>query len=512
MSDPTERTIWVKADLHDVLIARERRVERRRAMLNQNGVAAVMTLTLVWPGSRKRTPATRLFFCLCRDEIRLRLRAHGLMPLSERGDTSPAGDDVMWSFADDSAVEPHGLKRLAIEMETFEPGGRLLDLDVHTNEGPVGREALGLEPRHCFICDRPAHQCTRSGAHAPESVVRAAETELIRGLSHHLQSRVTRAALEATVNELLVLPKPGLVTGAGNGSHDDMTRFSYAASTASLVRYFNLCSDLAVRASLAGWPKESIARWRAGGLEAERRMLDATGERNTHKGLIYHLGLAIASFVDALVRTVTERGPARLSSSGFFAETAAGDRFAEAIRASVRDLSRRLAELPRVQRAETVGEHCRRRYGAISAKEVALAGMPQVFRVACPLLSALRSAGFSQNECGVAVLLVLLALTDDTTLIKRAGHDGFLRVRRELTRFFDLEPAVDAPSVDPALLISRVSAMKPSDILSFAFRLDRQFTARKWSAGGAADLLAVTFFLDRMIREAEGGPGGTVWS
>ena len=72
----------------------------------------------------------------------------------------------------DSTLEA---KRRACLIEDTHPMGRLMDIDVIDRSGdlvsPVGRDSLGLPPRKCLLCDRPARECMRSRAHSTEDLL-----------------------------------------------------------------------------------------------------------------------------------------------------------------------------------------------------------------------------------------------------------------------------------------------------------------------------------------------------
>jgi len=63
------------------------------------------------------------------------------------------------------------LKRFCVEIEESLPNGRLLDIDI-TAETPVGRRELGLPPRRCFICSRPAAECVSAERHGRDEIAR----------------------------------------------------------------------------------------------------------------------------------------------------------------------------------------------------------------------------------------------------------------------------------------------------------------------------------------------------
>lgn len=74
----------------------------------------------------------------------------------------------------------HEIKLLMIELEESLPLGRLLDIDVLTEGSALSREAMGLNPRRCFLCDKPARECSRSAAHPLTALLEAIETLMLQ--------------------------------------------------------------------------------------------------------------------------------------------------------------------------------------------------------------------------------------------------------------------------------------------------------------------------------------------
>ncbi|MEA4920554.1 MAG: citrate lyase holo-[acyl-carrier protein] synthase [Clostridiaceae bacterium] len=69
------------------------------------------------------------------------------------------------------AGDPCEIKRTTCDIEDNHPIGRLMDIDVHTAAGQIGRRQLGLDDRRCLICDRPAPECARSRQHSVEELL-----------------------------------------------------------------------------------------------------------------------------------------------------------------------------------------------------------------------------------------------------------------------------------------------------------------------------------------------------
>jgi triphosphoribosyl-dephospho-CoA synthase len=97
-----------------------------------------------------------------------------------------------------------------------------------------------------------------------------------------------RAAIVSLYDELALEPKPGLVSFADTGSHDDMDAGTFLRSLFALRHFF-------VHAAAQGAASAEFAPLEALGVAAETRMLRATGGVNTHRGAIFTLGLLCAA-------------------------------------------------------------------------------------------------------------------------------------------------------------------------------------------------------------------------
>jgi triphosphoribosyl-dephospho-CoA synthase len=99
---------------------------------------------------------------------------------------------------------------------------------------------------------------------------------------------IGRAATLALHDELALAPKPGLVTPTDTGSHTDMDARTFMRSLSALRGYFVRIAALGAE----GAPFQDLQRC---GIDAEARMLAATGGINTHRGAIFMLGLLCAA-------------------------------------------------------------------------------------------------------------------------------------------------------------------------------------------------------------------------
>lgn len=101
---------------------------------------------------------------------------------------------------------------------------------------------------------------------------------------------IAHLATQALQAELDTTPKPGLVDKDNNGAHRDMDHALMQLSINTLHPYF-------VRLALLGFSDTlpSHTAIRDTGIEAEKAMLAATNGVNTHKGALFSMGLAVVA-------------------------------------------------------------------------------------------------------------------------------------------------------------------------------------------------------------------------
>ncbi|TWB02383.1 triphosphoribosyl-dephospho-CoA synthase MdcB [Bradyrhizobium stylosanthis] len=250
--------------------------------------------------------------------------------------------------------------------------------------------------------------------------------------------------------EVETYPKPGLVSHVDNGAHRDMDAALLCLSAETLMPFF---SELAA----AGAEGAGMNRLRAIGVAAERAMLAATQDINTHRGAIFGLGLLCA---------------------------AAGYRNAVGIRKSLgRLVSERWGDdiLSGPVSLRSHGAVASRRYGAGGARAEAAEGFPSVYDIALPALQAARErAPHDEEAVRVETCMRLIAEVTDTNLLHRGRAEG-LRFAQESASSFLAVGGVGSPGW----------RRRAADI-------HEAFVARNLSPGGSADLLAMALFVDRL--------------
>ena len=337
-------------------------------------------------------------------------------------------------------------KRLCARFEEEAPGGEMLDIDLMDEHArPLSRGDINMQPRACLVCGtRPAALCVAGRRH-DQGETEAAFDRLLREVlkSEAWIGHVARTALKSLLYEVSVTPKPGLVDRDNPGAHGDMDYYSFIDSAAALAPYFSRCAALG-RDSLCE-PGDVLTRLRPLGLEAEEAMKQATGGANTHKGLIFSLGILCAA-------------AGRLGEG---ADTGALCDLAAEIAAPS------LCDLP----AGSHGDLARERYGALGARGEASGGFPAA-RLALTELREALDAGDSVDRAGVKALLRLMAGVRDTNVLYRAGEEGLAFVKSQARALLQLGV--------------------PDEELE---RFCADMTLLRISPGGCADLLAIAFFL-----------------
>ena len=433
--------------LDDILAARDARVARQQAMLAQGGM--LLSLTLVAPGAVKRSPLLDAIFAAALaamrplvDDARARIEA-----------VDDSGHHALYLL--DGEARDWKTRMLALENRA--PLSRLWDIDIIDRDGvAISRRDLGLPPRRCLICDADAKTCARERRHS----IAALQADITRRYRLHQQAQsIADTMRQALITEATLTPKAGLVDAAHNGGHHDMNLALFLRSADAIAPYLGDCA--ATGMTFAGHPASPalLAAIRPIGLAAEAAMRAATGGVNTHKGAIFAFGLTAA----ALGKRLAEQHAATLAD----------------VQADVRALCAEiLAELHQGD-CDSAGKRGYARHGISGARGEAASGFATVSAHALPLYQQELAADGNERRALLAALVALYAANDDSTTLARVGLDG-LRAHQHWARTLLADRATLA---DEARLSDAIAAYA------------RNCAAKRLSAGGSADLLALTAWL-----------------
>ena len=430
--------------LDDILAARDARVARQQAMLAQGGV--LLSLTLVAPGAVKRSPLLDAIFAAALaalrplvDDARARIEA-----------VDDSGHHALY-LLDGEARE---WKMRVIALENRAPLSRLWDIDIIGGDGvAVSRRDLGLPPRRCLLCDDDAKTCARERRHS----IAALQADIARRYRLHQQAQsIADTMRQALITEATLTPKAGLVDAVHNGGHHDMNLALFLRSADAIAPYLGDCA--ATGMTFAGHPASPalLAAIRPIGLAAEAAMRAATGGVNTHKGAIFAFGLTAA----ALGKRLAEQHAATLAD----------------VQADVRALCAEILAELRQGDCDSAGKRGYARHGISGARGEAASGFATVTKHALPVYQQELAADGNARRALLAALVALYAANDDTTTIARVGLDG-LRAHQHWAR---------------TLLADRARLADEAQLSETIAAYARDCAARRLSAGGSADLLALT--------------------
>ncbi|SDP83284.1 triphosphoribosyl-dephospho-CoA synthase [Rhodoferax sp. OV413] len=268
---------------------------------------------------------------------------------------------------------------------------------------------------------------------------------------------IGQQAVRALYLELALEPKPGLVSLRDNGSHQDMTAQTFVRSLFALRHYF-------VQMAHAGAAQQPFSVLETLGLQAEVRMLRATGGINTHRGAIFALGLLCAS-AGSLQAQHIPNSPQAL-------RTALSTHWGPALRSR--------AERAHQRTPTTNGQRAAQRYQLRSAGDEAADAFPTLFETTLPALQAAYAQGLADRAARIQAFFATMACLDDTNMVHRGGMDGLHFGQQAARRF-----------------LAAGGAARP-DWLEHARALHAAFVARRLSPGGSADLLACACWVQQL--------------
>ena len=288
---------------------------------------------------------------------------------------------------------------------------------------------------------------------------------------------IAHLATQALQAELDTTPKPGLVDKDNNGAHRDMDYALMQLSINTLHPYFVHLALLGFADTL---PSHTVIR--DAGIEAEKAMLAATNGVNTHKGALFSMGLAVVAAAYEEKKAAAnkeERGKER--EEGYLSSL---QLTIKALAASFPDTSGTHGS-----KAKQLSNGTTTIKGALdNARE----GYEKLFAEWLPFYNERR-----KNHDAHALhktLLRIMCDLDDTNVIYRTNVATAEEVKQEaralLASFEEAYAAQDkekcASAIEEKCASAELLALKD---------MDRRYTARNISPGGAADMLSLTVFI-----------------
>ena len=337
-----------------------------------------------------------------------------------------------------------------------------------------------------------------------------------------LHERIGWRVRNALLGEVYATPKPGLVDRRDTGAHRDMNYETFLASTEAITPYMVRMFVEGMDATAAGHAPEEVFRMiRGTGLEAERAMYAATDGVNTHKGMIFTMGIVLAATgilyarrEEAAGRLKDEVKPETLAAAEGAAmpetEVIAGQLTVDAIldmarqmtaRSMAEDFRKMLGHPPK-----THGERLFQTYGERGIRGQAMEGFPILRDTAVPWLRRFRNLGSDEalqqafaaqatlrrgllqdtgsmhaehfeNAVHVSTLIAIMSVLNDTNVFIRSSYEDMCWLQSESSTILGM------------------GAMFTEEGVRAIEALNMACIEKNISPGGAADILAVAILL-----------------
>lgn len=267
---------------------------------------------------------------------------------------------------------------------------------------------------------------------------------------------IAHLATQALQAELDTTPKPGLVDKDNNGAHRDMDYALMQRSIDTLHPYF---VKLALLGCADALPTHTSIR--DIGIEAEKAMLSATNGVNTHKGALFSMGLAV-------VAAAHEERKTAANEEQILKERNGGEDVLVSLQTTIKALAASFPDTNGTHgsKAKLLSKGTTAIKGALdNARE----GYEMLFAEWLPFYIERRKEhdAYTLHK----TLLRIMCDLDDTNVIYRT----------------DLATAEEVKQEARALLDNFSEAALKD--------MDRHYTTRNISPGGAADMLSLTVFI-----------------
>jgi triphosphoribosyl-dephospho-CoA synthase len=327
------------------------------------------------------------------------------------------------------------------------------------------------------------------GAHATRTTAPSLHATRRASGSADADALLAQLAVSALIEEARLTPKPALVDQRGSGAHRDLDLDIMLRSAHALEPTFTALARAARHSVPSVTLRAELAQI---GRAGEREMMEATGGSNAHRGAIWIVGLLVAGAAlaqrDAQATANHASDSSHSTSEGnSHARAPAATRVAHAVK--VCKLAAQIACFPDrfASVADSNGERARQRYQVGGARREAQDGFPHVMAIGLPALLAARANGVNEESSRLDALLTIMTSLDDTCLLHRAGLPGLHAGQQGARRVLELGGS--------ACVAGRAAL----------YELDRALLVLNASPGGAADLLAATLFIDKLVHDSTGG-------
>lgn len=272
--------------------------------------------------------------------------------------------------------------------------------------------------------------------------------------------KLSEFAIQAMLYEVSCFPSPGLVSPISNGSHKDMNFYTFIDSTSALNKYM-------FEFALEGFREKDLkilfSNLREIGIKAEDEMFNKTKGVNTHKGMIFLMGITLA----AISYTISNNNEFKCIKN--------------TIKSMCEGITDELLKVEKNSKNLSHGEKLYLEYGITGVRGEAENGIPLAFDLGLSVYEKFKD--LDNQKRLINTLLVIMSKCDDSTILHRHNFKTLHYVKNK------------------AKEVLKLGGMYREDSIEILNELNNEFINKNISPGGSADILAIVVLLDLVKKE-----------
>lgn len=438
----------------EFLLDRDRRVLYQEHLLKENKDKTLVTIRINYPGIEKSNYITDNIVNTIYNEI---LTYYGKFIVFE--DKYKNKEGIVAHFLFD--LDFVNVKKEMINVEEEHILGRCLDIDVYTlkNDKVIGisRSDLFKKPRRCFICDLDAKICSRAQTHTIDEIKNYFEVVYknfkdSQKKTDSLAYEVSQMALKAMISEVSTFPSFGLVSPISSGAHKDMDYYTFLNSAVAITPFLKKMFEVGYSYYSPEYIFDAI---RDIGKECEEKMFEATNNINTHKGMIFLMGISMAAI-----------GKALYENKEFY-------QIQDIIKSMVKNILDDFKELHKKEKL-THGERLYLEYGFTGIRGQVQDGLSVLFD---NIIDNYINSDLKENDLYTQILIELMARVEDSTVVYRHDISTLRKVQSDAKDLLNMGG-----------IFTEKGRQK-------CHHLEDLYIKENISPGGCADLLAISILL-----------------
>lgn len=438
----------------EFLFDRDKRVAYQEHLLKENKDKTLVTIRINYPGIEKSNYITDNIVNTIYNEI---LTYYGKFIVFE--DKYKNKEGIVAHFLFD--LDFVNVKKEMINVEEEHILGRCLDIDVYTlkNDKVIGisRSDLFKKPRRCFICDLDAKICSRAQTHTIDEIKNYFELVYknfkdSQKKTDSLAYEVSQMALKAMISEVSTFPSFGLVSPISSGAHKDMDYYTFLNSAVAITPFLKKMFEVGYSYYSPEYIFDAI---RDIGKECEEKMFEATNNINTHKGMIFLMGISMAAI-----------GKALYENKEFY-------QIQDIIKSMVKNILDDFKELHKKEKL-THGERLYLEYGFTGIRGQVQDGLSVLFD---NIIDNYINSDLKENDLYTQILIELMARVEDSTVVYRHDISTLRKVQSDAKDLLNMGG-----------IFTEEGRQK-------CHHLEDLYIKENISPGGCADLLAISILL-----------------